>query len=106
MIERIEDQLLGIIAEQQDRIEMLEAAVKGLKEVPRQLVLDDTCPIEVADFLQSIQAAMISITNRLDRLGETVQFLDTQSGPKTVRTYDLGKVVDEIESETVKRLSL
>jgi hypothetical protein len=105
MTSQIEN-LLDIIAEQQDRIEILEATVKGLKEEPRLLVLDNSCPTEVADFLQSIQEAMISITNRLDRLSATVQFVDTQGGPKTVRAYDLGKVVDEIENETVKRLSL
>lgn len=101
-----EDELLDIIAEQQDRIEVLEAAVKGLQEEPRLLVLDNSCPTEVADFLQLIHEAMVSITNRFDRLAETVQFLDTQGGPKTVRAYDLEKVVDEIESETLKRLGL
>ncbi len=106
MTPQIQEQLLGIIAEQQDRIEVLEAAVKGLNEEPRVMVLDSSCPTEVADFLQLIQEAMISITKRLDRLSATVEFLDTQGGPKTVRTYDLGKVVEEIENETVKRLGM
>ena len=69
-------------------------------------MLDNSCPTEVAGFLQFIQEAMISITSKLDRLGATVQLLDTQGDPKSVRAYDLEKVVDEIENETVKRLSL
>lgn len=75
-------ELLNVVRDMSDEITALKTRVNELEALPRQVVLDGSCPAEVVEFMEGIQDGMVRVEHKLANLKGHVCAIDERSGSK------------------------